>query len=112
MSVEQVNMIMELVQEYASAWSLVGSRFDLGGAIDDARDVKAELRFKLVETFGLADYETVIAGHRLLVRELDFALNGTGAAKQASLCDIVAQIKNGRWKLVQCDTPPTPGAKR
>lgn len=39
-----------------------------------------------------------------LVRELDVALNGEdGAAKQASLCDIVAQVKDGRWKLVRQD---------
>ncbi len=37
-----------------------------------------------------------------LVRELDVALNGEeGAAKQASLCDIVAQVKQGNWKLVK-----------
>lgn len=37
-----------------------------------------------------------------LVRELDVALNGEeGAAIQASLCDIVAQVKSGHWKLVR-----------
>jgi hypothetical protein len=42
----------------------------------------------------LADYETVLADHRRLVRELDVLLNGeAGAAKQASLCDIVAQVQ-------------------
>lgn len=41
-----------------------------------------------------AYYEHVLADHRRLVRELDVALNGeAGAAKQASLCDIVAQVK-------------------
>jgi len=40
------------------------------------------------------DYEEVLADHRRLVRELDVHLNGeAGAAKQASLCDIVAQVK-------------------
>ncbi len=37
-------------------------------------------------------YEGVLAGHRALVRELDVLLNGDGAAKQASLCDVVAQV--------------------
>jgi hypothetical protein len=47
------------------------------------------------------DYEEVLADHRRLVRELDVALNGEeGAAKQASLCDIVAQVLDKRWKLV------------
>lgn len=41
----------------------------------------------------LEDYERVVADHRRLVRELDVLLNGDGAAAQASLCDIVAQVK-------------------
>lgn len=39
------------------------------------------------------DYEAVLSDHRRLVRELDFVLNGDNAAEQASLCDIVAQVK-------------------
>lgn len=42
----------------------------------------------------IEDYEEVLASHRRLVRELDVLLNGEeGAAKQASLCDIVGQVK-------------------
>lgn len=42
--------------------------------------------------------------HQRLVRELDVALNGEdGAAQQASLCDIVAQVKGQRWKLVRAE---------
>lgn len=41
----------------------------------------------------VTDYEEVLADHRRLVRELDVALNGDGAAKQASLCDLVAQVR-------------------
>lgn len=41
----------------------------------------------------LAAYEEVNADKNRLVRELDVMLNGEdGAAKQASLCDIVAQL--------------------
>ena len=41
------------------------------------------------------DYKEVIADHKRLVHELDVALNGEhGAAKQASLCDIVGQVKS------------------
>lgn len=36
-----------------------------------------------------------------LVRELDVALNGDGAAQQASLCDIVSQVTRGGWRLVR-----------
>lgn len=49
----------------------------------------------------IQDYEDVLTDNRRLVRELDVALNGDGAAKQASLCDIVAQVKHGGWKLVK-----------
>ncbi|AEZ50825.1 hypothetical protein DC1_0003 [Burkholderia phage DC1] len=52
-----------------------------------------------------ADYEEVLADHRRLVRELDVLLNGEeGAAKQASLCDIVAQVrrqKDDRAAVIQ-----------
>lgn len=47
------------------------------------------------EQLTVADYEEVLADHRRLVRELDVLLNGEhGAAKQASLCDIVGQLKH------------------
>lgn len=39
------------------------------------------------------DYEEVLKGHRELVKELDVLINGKNAAKQASLCDIVSQLK-------------------
>jgi hypothetical protein len=42
-----VNAVMEQAQVFASAWSLVGSRFDDGSAIEDAEDSKAELRSML-----------------------------------------------------------------
>jgi hypothetical protein len=41
----------------------------------------------------VADYEEVLADHKRLVRELDVLLNGEGAAKQASLCDLVGQVR-------------------
>ena len=41
----------------------------------------------------IADFEESIESHNALVRKLDVLLNGEdGAAKQASLCDIVAQV--------------------
>ena len=41
-----------------------------------------------------SDYEEVLSDHRRLVREIDVILNGEeGAAKQASLCDLLPQIK-------------------
>lgn len=47
----------------------------------------------------MEDYQSVIADHDRLVRELDIALNGEhGAAKQASLCDIVAQVRE-EWRI-------------
>jgi hypothetical protein len=38
-----------------------------------------------------------------LVRELDVALNGKDAAKQARLCDIVSQVKGTVYRLVRAD---------
>lgn len=46
------------------------------------------------EAVQVADYEAVIADYARLVRELDVALNGDDAARQASLCDLVAQVKS------------------
>lgn len=44
-----------------------------------------------------ADIDAVLADHKRLVRELDVLLNGeAGAAEQASLCDIVAQVRMAR----------------
>lgn len=48
----------------------------------------------------IEDYEEVLEDHRRLVRELDVLLNGEhGAAKQASLCDIVGQVRAERLSL-------------
>lgn len=47
----------------------------------------------------VADYEEVLADHRRLVRELDVALHGeAGAAKQASLCDLIEPARQLRRK--------------
>lgn len=48
----------------------------------------------------LDDQQTLVGDHHRLVRELDVALNGIGAAEQATLGDIVGQVQDGRWKLV------------
>lgn len=46
-----------------------------------------------------AALDDVLADHKRLVRELDVLLNGeAGAADQASLCDIVAQVRMARKK--------------
>lgn len=58
---------------------------------------------------GFAAHAEYHASVNALVRELDVMLNGSGAAQQASLCDIVCQIKRAGlkaatvpegWKLV------------
>lgn len=52
--------------------------------------------------------DEVLADHRRLVRELDVLLNGEdGAAQQASLCDIVGQLRymKARATLVGPDGP-------
>jgi hypothetical protein len=53
-------------------------------------DVIAALKRQLADALAVADYEEVLADHRRLAREIDVALHGEdGAAKQASLCDLV-----------------------
>ena len=48
----------------------------------------------------LADYEEVNEDKKRLVREIDVILNGEdGAAKQASLCDIVAQLRTFKKEI-------------
>lgn len=47
------------------------------------------------------DYETVLADHRRLVRELDKLLNGPAAAKQASLVDLVVQLTRARGTVIK-----------
>ena len=49
---EAVNTIMEQAQVFASAWSLVGGRFDSGNGLADAEDAKLELR-SLVRSLAL-----------------------------------------------------------
>ena len=59
----------------------------------DGLQVELEPLNHSYDTLTIADYEEVLQSHRELVRQLDVALNGeAGAAKQASLCDIVAQV--------------------
>lgn len=41
-----------------------------------------------------SDYEDILSDHRRLVRELDIIMNGDNAAPQASLIDIVCQLRN------------------
>lgn len=41
----------------------------------------------------IEDYKECFEDHKRLVREIDVIINGDGAAKQASLCDIVSDIK-------------------
>ncbi len=44
-----VNQLMEQAQVFASAWSLVGGKFDFGNALEEAEQAKTELRSMVVE---------------------------------------------------------------
>ena len=63
----------------------------------DSAIERGELMLKSHEVARLqelvAQYEEVHADHQRLVRELDVIINGDGAAPQASLCDIVSQMR-------------------
>ncbi len=55
----------------------------------------------------IQDYEECLADKRRLIREIDITLNGDNAAKQASLCDILSQIKaEGIRSIHHPDEPP------
>jgi len=62
---------------------------------DYAKYRDAQIGFNIAEEAIslIQDYEDVLADKRRLTKEIDVALNGDGAAEQASLCDIVAQVK-------------------
>jgi len=58
-----------------------------------------------VEKLTIADYEQAFRDHQRLVREIDVIVNGeAGAAKQASLCDLVPQLR----ELVELQVRRTP----
>lgn len=69
-------------------------------SLDVVAEKLAELRARIwpeAPAASAADYEEVLADHRRLARELDVLLNGEeGAAKQARLADIVAQVRRER----------------
>lgn len=66
---------------------------DVENAIRHHEAVRESLPTVAGDELTIADYEAAFADHRRLVRELDVALNGEDAAEQASLCDIVQQVK-------------------
>ena len=45
----------------------------------------------------VAMYITAAVSHDDLVRELDEIINGDDTAEQASLCDLVAQLRSGGY---------------
>ena len=54
---QTIDSLMEQAQVFASAWSLVGSMFDKGQALDDAQNAKTELREMLIAVLA-ATHET------------------------------------------------------
>jgi hypothetical protein len=56
---------------------------------DERERIRAESAEQAVK-----DHREIIDDYRRLTKELDIALNGDFAAKQASLCDIVAQVES------------------
>jgi hypothetical protein len=48
----------------------------------------------------VSELKKVLADKRRLAREIDVAINGDDAAAQASLCDILSQLKGGHVKRV------------
>jgi hypothetical protein len=84
-------MSLENIRRRLGKISLCGEIRDVQQLFDDARDLLVMID----------DYEEVLADHRRLVRQLDMLLNGSYAAKQASLCDIVSQVASEGIKSLQ-----------
>ncbi len=60
-----------------------------------AKMIKLGYKFESTESLTIKDYIESAKSNNKLVRELDVILNGEeGAAKQASLCDIVSQVQS------------------
>ena len=53
------------------------------------------------QDIAIKDYEAVLQDNRRLVRDIDVAINGDNAAAQASMCDILSQIKREGIKVRQ-----------
>lgn len=84
---------------YGRGWDMdCQNEFRPATCPDCAGSGKAEHSITVQEsdsaTPDVSDYEQVLDDHRRLTRELDVLLNGEeGAAQQASLCDLVAQLR-------------------
>ena len=66
-----------------------------GDSNGELAGLPTEIDRVLEEMTTISDYKKILADHDRLVRELDVLLNGeTDAASQASLCDIVAQVRH------------------
>lgn len=108
-----IDVLLEAVQKYEAAFSAMFAQcysngiFDAWGKpvsclpLNDAH-ATSDRALKLVTGTDIeippaetsSDMDGVLQDHQRLVRELDVLLNGEeGAAQQASLCDIVAQVR-------------------
>lgn len=76
-------------------------RFDLAGCWKEMFDLARTLeRENTALQQQMRDYEEVLADNRRLTRELDVALHGEeGAARQASLCDLIPLAERLRKQL-------------
>jgi len=90
------DLIADLLEEVdALKEANIGFRKSLG-EVEARKLVHARLNQQLEESQKfIDDLKGIISDHQRLVRELDLVWNGEeGAAPQASLCDLVAQIRN------------------
>ena len=89
MSNESKTALQEL-EEWVRKRNIENPVFYAVDLIDKIQSLKERDKDKLT----IEDYEEVLESHRELVRNIDEILNGKeGMSKQASLCDLVGQIK-------------------
>lgn len=91
--------IMSMAQEYASAWALVGSRFDNGHGMEYAEEARAAL-LKAVEAL-----EKDAARYRFLRLNYDDSLVMVGGDKGCAEMLMEKELDNAIDSAMQKETP-------
>ncbi|MBO1856822.1 hypothetical protein J4G52_25110 [Burkholderia cenocepacia] len=94
---EQIDVTMTQAQVFASAWSLVGSRFDNGGELANAEQQKADLRTMLEGLsapvpVSMPD-ERAACEHLSYSRALSHVIDDLESGNVAGISDAVAYFK-------------------
>lgn len=98
-----IEEMMRRLREFASAHCIERGDFDINGfclkdTLSSAANVIENLRDQIRDQ--MKDYDEYAEERRQLIRQLDVAMHGEeGAAKQASLCDLIPLAEQMRHEL-------------